>query len=543
METLQRTANRGSVSTGFNIDNSVKLEADNTEYLNRVIASGGNRKTWTISAWVKRTEISDASHGGGHTIFGVNVSGNEGTIVRFNTGTTAATLDTIQIDIGAGGTLSRSHTSQVFRDTSAWYHIVLAVDTTQSTATDRFKLYVNGELVTSYYSRNNPALNFDTSNNQADNSCTQHIGAYTVSGTAYGKFCGYIAEVNHVDGAALAPTAFGEFDDDSGIWIPIEASPTYGTNGFFLDFADSGNLGDDESGNGLDFTEVNIAAADQSTDTPTNSFCTLNTLSYNHPITLTEGNTKYVKSDGTYGMISGTHYVGAGKWYWEVKATDFGTYSACHFGILDAKKPTVSADERGYEDPSLAATNPEILVMSGAPNNWVMNSNATITNNGAMSSVDYTFNEGDILAMALDMDNGAFWFGNSRYSGVANGSFWVAPGGTSTSGSVATTDPTNGNYALVGNGGGTNNGTPNFNGGTITGGSLLTAGFTLVTPIMGAYHDGVSVTLEANFGGYNSYAEDGGYADGNGYGNFAYSVPSGFYALCTKNIAEFGGSG
>jgi len=210
---------------------------------------------------------------------------------------------------------------------------------------------------------------------------------------------------------------------------------------------------------------------------------------------------------------------------------------------LDAAKTTVSADERGYEDPSLAATNPEILAMSGAPNNWVMNSNATITNNGAMSSVDYTFNEGDILAIALDMDNGAFWFGNSRYSGVANGSFWVAPGGTTNSGSVATTDPANGNYALVGNGGGTNNGTPNFNGGTITGGSLLTAGFTLVTPIMGAYHDGVSVTLEANFGGYNSYGEDGGYADGNGYGNFAYSVPSGFYALCTKNIAEFGGSG
>ena len=92
---------------------------------------------------------------------------------------------------------SRQQTAMKFRDTSAWYHIVLAVDTTQSTATDRFKLYVNGELVTSYYSRNNPAQNFDTSNNQADNSCTQHIGAYTVSGTAYGKFCGYIAEVQN----------------------------------------------------------------------------------------------------------------------------------------------------------------------------------------------------------------------------------------------------------------------------------------------------------------------------------------------------------
>jgi len=526
METLQRTANRGSVSTGDG--NSLVLESDKSERLHKTPSGAGNRRTFTISFWTKRTEINGVKQ---YLLEAGNSDSNTDRFtLRFGTGDT--------FDIQSSSTWLV--TNRVFRDIAAWYHFVIKVDTTDGTAANRIKLYVNGVEETSFSTDNRSSINqnhdFPVNNTEIHN-----IGSSPIEGGLF--YNGYIAEWVQIDGTASAPTAFGEYDSASGIWKPIDVSGlTFGTNGFYLDFEASGNLGNDANG-GTDFTLVNIEADDQAADIPTNSFCTLNPISYNVPYTSSEGNTKYVKSDGTYGMASGTHYVGAGKWYWEVKATDFGTYSACHFGILDAAKTTVSADERGYEDPSLAATNPEILAMSGAPNNWVMNSNATITNNGAMSSVDYTFNEGDILAIALDMDNGAFWFGNSRYSGVANGSFWVAPGGTTNSGNVAITDPTNGNYALVGDGGGTNNGTPNFNGGTITGGSLLTAGFTLVTPLIGAFHDGVSVTLEANFGGYNSYAEDGGYADGNGYGNFAYSVPSGFYALCTKNIAEFGGSG
>ena len=402
---------------------------------------------------------------------------------------------------------------------------------------NRIKLYINGVQETSFGTTNNPSedgtlgLNFEK----------QVIGYNSIDGGSY--FSGYITEIVHQDGTASAPTEFGETDSDTGIWKPIDVSSVAsGTNGFYLDFKDGSNMGNDASG-GTDFAETNITAADQATDTPTNNFCTLNPLSYNVPYTATQGNTKMSKSDTTYGLASGTHYVGAGKWYWEIKATDFGTYSSCAFGILDAAKTTVGASENGYEDPSLAVTNPEILAMTGSPNGWVMNSTSTISNNGSTNSVDYTFNEGDILAFALDMDNAGYWMGNSRYLGVANGSFWIAPGGTSTSGSVATTDPSNGNYALVGDGGGTNNGTPNFNGGTITGGSLLTAGFTLVTPLLGAYHSNTTVTLEVNFGGFTSYGEDGGYSDANGHGNFAYAVPSGFYSLCSQNIGEFGGSG
>jgi len=528
MEVLQRTANRGSVSTGYDVDNSVKFDKGNdtttVEFFERNVSSAGSRTTGTFSAWVKKTDVTTAQY---LFTFG-NVDNDDGrTFARFQTD------GTLRV---AGGSTTWRNTNRVFRDTAAWYHIVVAFDTTQSTANDRIKVYVNGVQETSFSTTNNPSED----GNLGLNFGKQAIGYNTVDNNS--GFNGYMCEVVIQDGVASAPTEFGEFDSDTGIWIPKDASgATMGTNGSYLKFENASSMGAATAGNA--FTVQNINQVDQATDTCTNNFCTLNILSYNIPYTASQGNTKYVKNDNTYGMASGTHYVGAGKWYWEIKATDFGTYSSCSFGIIDAFKPTVDANERGYEDPVLAATNPDILVMSGAPNNWFMNSNGTISNNGSTGSVDYTFNEGDILAFALDMDNGAYWMGNSRYSGVANGSFWVAPGGTTTSGSVATTDPTNGNYALIGDGGGTNSGTPNFNGGTITGGSLLTAGFTLVTPLLGAYHSNTEVTLEVNFGGFTSYGEDGGYSDANGHGNFAYAVPSGFYSLCSKNIAEFGGSG
>ena len=485
MEVLQRTANRGSVSTGpYQIDNSVKMEADNTEYLNRVIASGGNRKTWTISAWVKRTEISDASHGGGHTIFAVNVSGNEGCLLRFNTGTTAATLDTLQIDIGAGSTLSRSHTNQVFRDTSAWYHIVLAVDTTQSTDTDRFKLYVNGELVTSYYSRNNPAQDFDTSNNQAANSCTQHIGAYTSGGTSYGKFCGYIAEVNHVDGTALAPTAFGEVDDDTGIWIPIKASPTYGTNGFFLDFEDGANMGDDESGNGLDFTEVNITAADQATDTPTNNFCTWSPL-WAEPRangTISEGATQVAWGGSAWKIARSSMAVSKGRWYWEIKAANVtgDTWNNNLFGFA-----SVDGEDGQY--------GPSVLIGYSTGNYYYRVADSQTGDSSTGWDSGGAWSSSDTFGFALDLESSTKKFILYRNGSAVNGS------------------------------------------GTDLVSAFQTEQF--FTPYATSYNGD---TQFLNFGGYTVNTISSAASDANGYGTFEYAPPSGYYALCTKNLAEFG---
>jgi len=538
MAFLTKAANRGSIATGYEIENSLKLEEANIECINTpasyALTTVSNVYKGTTSFWIKRTSLNNGS--GVQWFFnGSNSSRYDGIYWDAN--------DKLKGYFSALGNGVDFVTTQVFRDTSAWYHIVMAIDTSHSTASERIKIYVNGEQITAW----------DTSPSIDQNTQLTSLGtdAYHGWGTNYSYNLGvstdgsseYLANCIHIDGQQLASTDFGEFDEDTGIWKPKEYTGTYGNKGYLLEFKSSSALGTDTSGNGNDLTNNrNITSADQATDTPTNNFCTLNSISYNIPYTASQGNTKWSKNDTTYGMASGTHYVGAGKWYWEIKATDIGFYYHCRFGIIDAAKPTVGSNEYGYEDPSLSANDPEILAMSGSPNSWYMNGYSTIANNGSTNSVDYSFYDGDILAFALDMDNGGYWMGSSRFQGGGNGSFWIAPGGTATSGSVAITDPTNGNYALVGDGGGTNNGTPNFNGGSINGGSLLTAGFTLVTPLLGAYSANTSATLEVNFGGFTSYGETGGYSDENGYGNFAYAVPSGFYCLCSKNIAEFGGT-
>jgi hypothetical protein len=518
-----------SATGGYEIDNSLKLEADNTEYLYYTSTTQTDYERMAFSLWIKRTELGNAM------------------LAEFGNGTSNTSNLRIGFDSSDrlfcyGNSIIFRQTNQVFRDTSAWYHLFFLFDTTTpgGISNNRIRIWVNGEMIphTEFGVINNPGAGAAMGFN---NGLQQSIGAQREDGPK-NYFNGYMAQVYGSGGTPPVVTDFGEVDENTGIWKPIDISELTppDTQGFNLDFSDASNLGNDISTRNNNFTLQNITSADQATDTPTNNFCTINPLSYDVPYIATQGNTKWSKNDTTYGMASGTHYVGAGKWYWEIKATDFDTYSSCKFGIIDAAKPTVGANEIGYEDPSLSANDPEILAMAGSPNGWFMNSNSTISNNGATNTVDYTFNEGDILAFALDMDNGGYWMGNSRYQGVANGSFWIAPKGTS--GSVAITDPTNGNYAIVGDGGGTNLGTPNFNGGTINGGSLLTAGFTLVTPLLAAYHANTTVTLEVNFGGFTSYGETGGYSDENGYGNFAYPVPSGFYCLCSKNIAEFGGT-
>ena len=488
METLQRTANRGSISTGYEIDNSVKMEADNTEYLSRVLSTTGNRRTFTISTWRKRTELGDMQ-----TMYSCNVSGQEGTLLRFAT-ENSSYPDAIQIDIGAVGTNSRSYTAASFRDTSAWYHVVLAVDTTQSTATDRFKLYVNGVLITDYASRNNPAQNFDTSNNHADNSNTQHVGAYTTGGQVYGKTSGYTADTYHIDGQALAPTEFGEFDDDTGIWIPKAYTGSYGTNGFFLDFSDAANLGDDASGNANNFTENNIGAGDQAQDSPTNNFCTLNPLftGFNSSVQLPlNGATQYGLSGGNQDLsYAGTMGVTKGKWYFENYINEVGsTYGArIYVGFH-----TFQQDYDGVQVG--ASTNGDALAV------WQMDAGNYVAWNGGSRSITSGLGTvgsggvGKFVGIALNLDDNqiSFYYDGSA---VTNGT----------------------NLSLYNMGSQTDDGI-------------------FAIPVV----QSKGSVQTANFGGYiPSNFISSAASDENGYGTFEYAPPTGYYALCTKNLAEYG---
>ena len=230
METLQRTANRGSISTGYDIDNSCKFEDDNDEWLYRTNASGTNRKTWTVSWWFKQTELRSVNGAAAEHWQG----GGYGEATRAG----IFADDRIWIDIGGGdgntGTLFRSLSTQKIRDTSAWYHIVIACDSTQSTEADRLKVWLNGVEVTAWDQRQYPTLNYQ--------SALQGTGGVQMKwGSAdatYHGYSGYLAECNYVDGVTATQNDFGEFDDDSGIWKPKEYTGSYGTNGSYLDFKD-----------------------------------------------------------------------------------------------------------------------------------------------------------------------------------------------------------------------------------------------------------------------------------------------------------------
>ena len=218
--------------------------------------------------WFKRTELADDYM----QLWQGGVNG-EATRMGFFGGTPK---EAIWVDIGGGsgntGADYRSYSVQVARDTSAWYHIVLAVDTTQSTAANRLKVWLNGDEITTWTNQAIPAQDFQCA---LEASIQMKWGAYD---NTYYKMSGYIAECHYLDGVAKVQTDFGEYDEDSGIWKPKAYTGTYGGNGCYLNFDDSSDLGADSSGNGNNFTLNNITSADQATDTPTNNFATLNPI-------------------------------------------------------------------------------------------------------------------------------------------------------------------------------------------------------------------------------------------------------------------------
>ena len=464
METLQRTANKGSVSTGeYSITNSVKLEDTNTEYLQRAASgSDGDRRTMTLSMWLKRTGI-----GNDHIFY------SQGSHVRFRW----KTSDYFSLRLANGHEFENE--SRKFRDPSAWYHLVVAIDTTQSTNTNRVKIYWNGVQETTFDTAQYPDQNEELTLGQFSSVTTQ-LGWFVEGG--YG-LDGYIAEVNYIDGLQKAPTDFGEFDSTSGIWKPKQYTGSYGSEGFFLNFDDSSSMGADSSGNGNNFNLNNVAAADQATDTPTNNFCTLNPI-VNFKYTtngITEGGTVF--GDNTGGGIGGafgTMAVTAGKWYWEVKLTQQNSH---YIGVsaVDDGDNVLSSSDPQHENSTFRFN------ISAARAEYVSSGSQTYTSLDSMSDFHST---GDIIGIALNMDNNQISiYGNGTLqSGLANS-------------------------------------------------SLADAANKMVVPFHGTIND----ECQYNFGGYSAWTPSSAASDANGYGTFEYAPPSGYYALCTKNLAEFGG--
>jgi hypothetical protein len=355
--------------TGYNVDNSLRFNDGSSDYLNRTQTTG-NRKTWTFSFWVKRGNLSGATQG----ILSA-LSGDYDGIHFYNT-------NAFRIYF-YGTSNGQLITNRLFRDPSAWLHIVVSVDTTQTTASNRVKIYANGVQETSFSTASYPSLNYDTNFNVSN---TLHLGL-NEGATFY--YDGYMSEVVFIDGQQLDPTSFGEFDEDSGIWKPIDVSGlTFGTNGFYLDFEDSSALGNDVSGNDNDFTVNNLTSIDQSTDTCTNNFSTMNPLDQNGGMTFSDGNLSVASTSASWRSTRGTFGVTQGKWYYEVKPVNTSG------SLLDM---IIGWGDFEIAIPSeFSSSSPALTYTAGSGNKQL---------DGVNSSYGATYNVNDIIGVAFDADN------------------------------------------------------------------------------------------------------------------------------------------
>ena len=460
--------------TGYDVANSLRFNGASSDDLVRTPSSSGYNNKNTLSVWLKRSRIGEEDF----IIYGFGGSANRSKITFLDN-------DKLQINTIVSSSNSLVYeTTRKFRDISAWYHIVIAFDSTLSTAGDRVRLYINGTEETSFSTETHMGQN--TSNFLSTSGTPVYIGSQA-SGN---YFDGYMAEFVFIDGQQLDATSFGEFDSDSPtIWKPKDVSGlTFGTNGFHLDFENASSLGADVSGNSNNFTVNNLTSVDQSIDTCTNNFPTGNILLRPHSnITFSDGNLTATEGGSDWGSIISTIGASSGKWYAEVKctsgaATYFFTGIASEDALMDTAGTAGFAGKFnygvGYKENGQYRSDP--------------------SQGGSYSSYGNSYGDGDIIGIALDLDNSKLYFsknGTFQNSGVPTS------GSTGTGAISITATSTAGNYFFVAS--------PNTS------------------------------TVQFNFGS-PPYSISSGNSDANGFGNFEYSVPSGYFALCTKNLAEFG---
>ena len=354
------------------IAKSVIFNDDDSASLSKTAGgSPSSTRQFTISFWVKRCALgSDKSLITLSTLSGSTLN----PVLQFTSSN--------QIQwVTSGGSAVNKVSNRTFTDTSKWYHILVSIDTTQSTADNRNRIYVDGDEITSWATNTNPSQNAD----YVLASGLQTIGNLS-GGSQY--FDGYLAEVNYVDGSALTPSTFGITDTSTMRWIPKTLSGiTYGTNGFRLTFADSSALGDDLSGNTNDFSVNNLVASDQTTDSPTQNHATLNAAPDTGG-TLSEGNLKLVSASGTYDVKLATLKPRSGKYYAEF------TIGSGGYGLIGVQEVATA--------PSSSSTS--FPVGSGSFG-WYEGNGSIYTNGTTVAKTGSTYTSGDVLAIALDLDN------------------------------------------------------------------------------------------------------------------------------------------
>mgnify|MGYP001162488902 CR=1 FL=1 len=470
----------GNQDTSYEISNSLRFDRADSALLSRSPSSSGNRQILTISAWFKLGTLTNerviiAADDGGAG----NTGGNNNFDYIAVNGNRKLFLYNYESNEGY-----QFISNQTITDPSAWYHIVAAFDTTQGTNTNRLKIYLNGNQITSWATSNYPDQNRNLLYNHTGSTT---IGRYPDQAASF--FDGYMSDVNVVDGQQLDPTYFGNFNPQ-GIWTPKEYTGSYGTNGFFLEFKQTGTsqnssgIGADTSGNDHHFAVTNLASTDVTIDTPTNNFATANpAVGRDLGNDIKNGNLT-VPADASGDIITfSTQSFKTGKWYMEAKSTVTN-------GHGNRKTLGVISIDSEIDFPRIFS--------SSSPYDGVVVDLRVgdVYRNGSDTSVNIsTFSNGDIVGLAYDADEG-------KLEIHKNGTYLLQD-----SDGVSALDLTKEYlFYLNQDGGGSNAG-----------------------------------NLELNFGvPSKSFSISSGNADGNGFGNFEYAPPSGYLALCTKNLAETG---
>ena len=452
----------GGGPQGYQVANSCRFNRPSSDSLVRTMGTATNVKKFTISVWAKKN-LNALGAALSSIIWSSWTDANNLSYLRFRTD------DTIEFySSSSSSTVISYRTNAQYRDNSAWYHIVVAVDTTQGTSSNRVKIFVNGTQLTSFSVSTEPSLNLELSQLSGE---AFNIGRQSTNNDEY--LASYLSEFVFIDGTATAVTDFGEFNSQTGIWVPkVVTGLTFGNNGFYLPFTNASALGEDFSGNDNDFTVNNLTSIDQSTDTCSTNFATMNPLdNYYAGSTFSEGNCRVVTGSSPQTWNTSTFGLSSGKWYMEFTIIDDGSGGSTLIGIAD--RPTVSASE---ELGGLATT--YAYLSSG--NFRTNNSN---TSNGVSST------DGDIIGVALDLDsaqNTISYYKNNVLIGAAQN----------------ITAPVSGSYFIA----------------------------------SGVWLDADTGTNDHNFGN-PVLAHSSSNTDGNGFGSFEYAPPAGYLSINTKNLA------
>jgi hypothetical protein len=432
-------------------------------FLSKTLGTPTSSRIWTFSTWIKRSGISSGQH-----IFSID-NGTDRDAFSFDSD------DGLRLYFNSSASpYADLSTNRLLRDTSSFYHLVLTVDTTQATADDRVKLYINGTQYTWDETTIDPSQNYDTFNASGN---TFRIGRDRTT-TAY--LDAILAHTHFIDGTAYDASTFGESDSTSGIWKPKTApSVTYGNNGFFLKMENSGAMGTDSSGNSNNFTVSGTLT--QNVDTPDNVFSCINGIAQGtYNLTLTTGNNTVYCTDNAWRSAFSTFALSSGKYYFEVKRV--GSSANMSVGIVDQSQlsGTVGTDKLQTQTRGYA------YLASGQKGN-----------SGSESSWGNAYAQNDIVGCALDFDNGKIYFSQN---GVWENS------GNPESGSTGTGSMYN-----------------------------LTSGYDY---LIGASLYSTSAGASFNFGNgyYGTTAVSSAGTNASGNGIFEYNVPAGYTALSIKGL-------